>query len=146
MNKNIDEKIEDLFLVLQTQKKEVEQAEKDIKRNWLTSCSLSLPSRNKDFNIQVENEKNLKSALVELLMIQEYSQKAEQILGLYPNNEYFGYIFDEWIADFKKQIAKINIKAKKEKLAILEKRLTGIFSPEKIREMELEAIDNSLNS
>jgi hypothetical protein len=58
--------------------------------------------------------------------------------------ELYGYLISDWIDDFKKRIATIQLKEKKEKLKSLEVRLHAIISPEKKRQMELDAIMKDL--
>lgn len=60
--------------------------------------------------------------------------------------EHDGYAIDDWIADIKTRLNKIQIKSKKDALAALEARLDKIISPELRAEMELAAIEAELQS
>lgn len=145
MSKNIaiDDKINELFKVLQKQKTDVEKSEKEVSKKWVTNCSFTISGR-APINIQTANEESIRTATTEMLMHQDYSNKAAEKLGLEKYEKYLGYTYDEWVEDFCKRIAVINLKAEKEKLANLEKRLGTIVSPEQKRQMELDAITNEL--
>jgi hypothetical protein len=69
---------------------------------------------------------------------------ASTILGIKSDQSHDGYLISDWIDDFKKRIATIQLKEKKEKLKSLEVRLHAIISPEKKRQMELDAIMKDL--
>lgn len=142
MSKEIDSKINELFSVVRKQKAEVEAAEKESKQSWKTNCSIVMPfgASETPVNLQTASQGRIKSIVMGLLNHKEYAQEAEIILGLEKSSDYNGFSYDDWIDDCKKRIAVLNIRAKKEKLATLEKRLNDIVSPEQKREMELEAI------
>ncbi len=142
-DKNIDKKIEELFAVVKAQKIEVEKAEKESKRSWNTNCSFKLYG-NTPVNLQTASEDNVFKSLTELLTFKNTAEEALEILGLKKEIKHDGYSFNEWVEDFQKRIATIQLKAKKEKLKTLEDRLTSIVSPEQKRQMELEAIMKDL--
>lgn len=146
MTTQIDQKINQLFEVVRKQKAEVEAAEKESKQSWKTNCSIVMPFGRDEtpVNLQTASEDKVKTVVIGLLKHRDYSAEAEQVLGLPSANDYKGFSYDDWIADCKKRIAVLGIRAKKEKLAELEKRLNGIVSPEQKRQMELEAITASL--
>ncbi len=146
MTTQIDQKINELFAVVRKQKAEVEAAEKESKQSWKTNCSIVVPfSRDESpVNLQTANEAKVKAVVVGLLKHRDYTGEAEQLLGLEQTGQYGGSSYDDWIADCKKRITVLGIKAKKEKLAVLEERLNAIVSPEQKRQMELEAIAASL--
>lgn len=143
MTNTIDKQIEELLIVVQTQKIEVEKAEKESKRSWKTNCSFKLLSSS-PVNIQTVSDDAIVQALSELLMFHSNAQEANKILGLNKEIKHDGYTIDEWIEDFQKRIAILQLKAKKEKLKTLETRLNSIVSPEQKREMELAAIMKDL--
>ncbi len=142
-DKNIDKKIEELFAVVKAQKIEVEKAEKESKRSWNTNCSFKLYGTT-PVNLQTASEDNVFKSLTELLTFKNTAEEALEILGLKKEIKHDGYSFNEWVEDFQKRIATIQLKAKKEKLKTLEDRLTSIVSPEQKRQMELEAIMKDL--
>lgn len=141
----VDAKIMELFDVLNKQKAEVEAAVAETKKPWKTNCAYHKDIDAPPINIQTASEKMITMLLAELLMVEQYYVKAAEILGSNPDIP-STYRMDAWIEDFKKRIAIINLKAKKDKLADLESRLNKIVSPEQLREMELVAIAKSLES
>jgi len=148
MANTIDQKINELFAIVRKQKAEVEAAEKETKQSWKTNCSITLPFGREDspINIQTATESKIKLIVMGLLKHKEYAAEAEQLLGLEATQDYNGFSYDDWITDCKKRIAVFNIRAKKDKLSTLEKRLNDIVSPEQKRQMELEAITKSLDT
>lgn len=142
MNQNIDQKIADLFQVLNEQKKEVELTEQTSKRSWVTNCSFK--HKGEIINLQTASVPALTQMLADLLIQEDYVKKASAILEVETQNQYSGFTFAQWKEDCIKRIAIIRIKDKKQKLAELEKRLSAIVSPEQRRQMELEEITKSL--
>jgi hypothetical protein len=142
---NIDDKITELFKVVRRQKEEVETAEKESKQSWKTNCSIHFDIVVTPINIQTASEITVKKIVIELLKYKEFSRQAEELLGLENTTHYDGFSYSDWFADCKKRITVIGLRAKKDKLAEVEKRLKAIISPEQIRQMELDAITESLN-
>lgn len=143
MTETIDQKINELFLVVRKQKTDVEIFEKESKQSWKTNCTIHID--NVIINIQTANETVVKKIVIELLEQKEYASRAEEILGLEKNEKYDGFSFDDWISDCKKRIAVMRLRNKKENLSELEKRLNALVSPEQKRQMELDAITELLN-
>jgi hypothetical protein len=143
MTDKIDSKIYELLNVLTEKKAEVERAEKESKKSWVTNCSLTLPGSN-PVNIQTANETVLVEIVANLLKHRDYTNEAEDLLGLPHSNKIAGYAFSSWIEDCQKRLAVISLTTKKQALSALEKRLDGIVSPEQRRQMELEAIAKEL--
>lgn len=52
---------------------------------------------------------------------------------------------DEWLADCKKRVAKMKYEEQKKNLQELESRLDKLVSPERRRELELEALEKAVN-
>lgn len=144
----IDQKINELFEVVKKQKAEVEAAEKESKQSWKTNCSIVLPfGRDENpINLQTATQEKVKNIVIGLLKHKEYSAEAEQVLGLEPTTQYNGFSYEDWLADCKKRISVLNIRTKKDKLAVLEKRLNDIVSPEQKRQMELDSIMKDLGN
>lgn len=140
-----DDKILELLTVVNKQKHEVEQVEKESKVSWKTNCSFPpVFSGSGPINIQVQTEKAIVQLLADLLVQAEYLKKASDVLGVEFDNKWGNFLIDDWIYDFKKRIAVIQIKSKKDNLDELESRLNLIVSPEQRRALELEAITKSL--
>jgi hypothetical protein len=141
----IDDKIAQLFDVLTKQQEAVKEAEKETKAPWKTNCAFLTASINPT-NIQTASEVTLVKLHAEMFSIQSQRFRSAEILGCTTTEDWYGYSYDEWTHDFKKRIAIINLKAKKDNLAALEKRLDAIVSPEQRRALELSNIMKELES
>lgn len=143
---HIDDTIIALFGVLNKQKQEVEAAETASQRKWITNCSFpSVFGGASPINIQTQSESTLVQFMAELLIHDSFTQKAAETLGTkYEGGSWGGFTIANWVEDFKTRVAKIQLAAKKQELAKLEKRLDAIVSIEQRRQMELDAIRASL--
>lgn len=140
---SIDEKISSLFKVVQKKKEEVALVEKEQNQSWLTNCSFKGFAQNHT-NIQTASENTIFRLTTELLMFRNTAVEANELLGTKQEIKIDNYSVDEWLQDFKKRIAKIQLASKKAELKNLEDRLNAIVSPEQRRVMELEEITKSL--
>lgn len=139
----IDATIQQQFNRVAELKAEVEKTEKETKRGWKTNCSFVHPALvNSPINLNVVSESDVFHAMVELMNFKAGAERATEVLGLDASAElmYRGYSVQDWIDDMKKRIAMCQLKARKDKLNQLEKRLSAIISPEQKRQMELDAI------
>lgn len=142
---SIDDKILGLFNVVAKQKEAVAAAELETKKSWITNCSLVIDDK-QPVNIQTASEKVLIKSLSYLIWHEEYVKKAAELLGVDKANVSIDqWSVDDWVADFKKRLAIIQISAKKRKLAELEERLNLIVSPEQRRALELANIMKDLD-
>ena len=146
MANEIDSKIVKLFDVLNEKKAEVDIAEQASSKKWVTNCSFPpvFGDNSRGINIQTQTQANLIGLLSDLLVRDQCTRKAAEIMGMEYDGKYGGYTVDEWVEDFKTRGAKIVLSARKAELAELHKRLDAIVSPEQKRELELEAITKSL--
>ncbi len=141
--KTMDMQIKELFEVVQKQKVEVSENQKLTKKSWNTHGSFKLQSAT-PLNISTATEDQLLKGLTELLAYRMYVDEAQKLLGLSKEIKVDGFSVDEWVEDFQKRIATLQLKAKMDKLKSLEDRLQSIVSPEQKRQMELEAIIKDL--
>jgi hypothetical protein len=141
----IDDKIAQLFDVLTKQQEAVKAAEKDTKASWKTNCAFLTASINPT-NVQTASEAVLVKLHAEMAVVQSFRAKSAEILGCTTTDDWWGYSYDDWTHDFKKRISILNLKAKKDSLAALEKRLDAIVSPEQRRALELSNIMKELES
>lgn len=116
---------------------------------YKTNCSFSYIEGNRGSVTNIHVESDLKKLICIVAFLQERQssyQNAAKLLGVEkaPEFTWDGYTADEWIADLKTRIAKIQISSEKRKLEVLEERLNKIISPAKRAELELEAIENEL--
>lgn len=145
MTTDIDSKIKEMLLTVEAKKKELLKLEASCKQSWVTNCAFK-SSFSSTINLAVSSEDQIVKAASELVLIRGAHEEACEALGIAHEFKHEGYSFDEWITDFKKRIASIQIIAKKDTLKQLETRLNSIVSPEQRRAMELEVISNTLNS
>ena len=141
---NIDDKIVELIKVVEKQKEEVAETEKNSKRGWKTNCSLSIVGFPQPLNLQTASIEQVVKAYGILLTLTNNIESAARDLSVSTQNTYEGFSVSDWVEDFKKRVAMIELKAKKDKLNTLETRLNGIVSPEIRRQMELETIMKEL--
>lgn len=140
---NTDEKVLELFAVVQKKKEEIAKAEKP---NWLTNCSFRFDKEsNSTINIQTVSDVN---RIVELLAFLYDKRKsfddAAKDLGVESKFNWFGFSVEDWKTDFQTRINKIQITKKKQELETMETRLNSLISPELKRQMELELISKQL--
>lgn len=141
---SIDDKISQLFEVVQRQKADVETAEKESKQSWKTNCSFQMDGVAAPINIQTANEASVKKVAMTILQHRDYARQVESLLDLPFDGKVNGFSHNDWLADCKKRITVMGLRAKKAQLEELETRLNAIISPEQRRQMELEAITKSL--
>lgn len=144
MMSNIDDKIVELIKVVEKQKEEVVETEKDSKRGWKTNCSLSIVGFPQPLNLQTASVDNVVKAYGILIGLMDNMATAAKELGVPTPTTYEGFSLGDWVDDFKKRVAMVQLKTKKDKLNALENRLNGIVSPEVRRQMELEMIMKEL--
>lgn len=141
-----DDKTLELIKEVKRQKDEIAKIEKP---NWTTNLSFTYieGKMNDAVNIHVEsNVKNL-IGMAAFLMDKEASyEKAAIVLGVVeaPKFTWNGFSVEDWNKDIKMRIQKIQIATKKKKLESLESRLNAIITPEKRRELELQAIEEEM--
>lgn len=140
---SIDQQIAAVASKIQKQKEIVLETEKKSNRSWTTTCQLNL-SQNLKVNIQSAKEDTLREALAQLLIIEDYSNKASKMLNLKNEFKFDGYSVAEWVSDMESRIAKIKLKTEKEKLEKLQLRIESITSEDQKRQRELQRIIDEL--
>lgn len=141
---SIDQQIAAVADKIQKQKEIVFETEKKSNRSWTTTCQLNL-SQNLKVNIQSAKEDTLREALAQLLIIEDYSNKASKMLNLKNEFKFDGYSVAEWVSDMESRIAKIKLKTEKEKLEKLQLRIESITSEDQKRQRELQRIIDELD-
>ena len=143
--KTTDEKTLSLIKEITRRKAEIAKAEKP---SWRTNCSFTYDGQpNSSINLQVESSVKTLISIAAYIGIRHDTYKlaiANLELLEYPEFTYNGYSVEDWFADIKSRINKIQISTKKKQLEILESRATAIISPEMRAELELQAIMNEL--
>lgn len=140
-----DKKVQELFEIVQTKKKEIAKAEKP---KFETNCSFGY---NKDsssrINIQVcADVDELIQALAFLYERKSNFDKAQEFLGTNQSFKWMGFSLKEWSNDIKTRVDKINITNKKKELELLESKLDKLVSPELKAQLELDEIEKMLKS
>jgi len=139
-----DQKVQELFQIVQKKKKEIEKAEKP---NWLTNCSFGFDEYNGvRINLHTTTDVNLLAQIYAFLMRKEDDlNTAYKELGLDTKPNWLGFQFGDWKADIKTRIIKVQIKKEKDKLEVLETKLNNLISPELRTKLELEEITKLLS-
>ncbi len=135
MNKN-DDRILELKKQVENKKKEI--AEKNVK--FVPETNFVIEINGIKTNINVLNEKDLKSLLVILNM---YRMSA---VDLEMNDfEISGYKVNQWMNDVKSKINMKTLKREETELKELESKLDKLLSDDKKTELELDSIAALLN-
>lgn len=144
-----DELVEELFDKIQKQKKAIAETENPrykTNRMW-TYIEGDL---NKSVNLATVQDVSilLKMAAQLRAASRAYSIEAATILPNVDDVPAFtwnGYSLTDWIHDISARIQQVRVKVQRDKLAALEARLEKVVSPERRRELELEAIRKELS-
>lgn len=141
---DIDKGIEAAKELIKKQTAEVAKAEKAMDGGWSTTGSYPI-SDNKTINIMTTNEAGIIQVMRHLLLHESFHEKALTELNL-PSSpfEVDGHDISKWKKDLECRLAKITIKAKKEKLAKLEERVKDLMSEEQKRAAKLYEIMDEL--
>jgi hypothetical protein len=132
---------------VKTKKAAIASAEKPV---YQTNCSFSYVEGTKSGAINLHIETDVKKLISIAAFLVErssvYLVTAKNVFGIEkpPEFTWDGFSVNDWLNDLKLRVTKIGIVAEKQKLEALEARLKKIISPEKLRELELEAITKEL--
>lgn len=144
MTTNIDITIKELLEVIKTKKQELEAIEKESAKQWKSPCAVTVD--NNTVNIKVATIPQLVRIITVVLIDRQFAQQAADILQIKDPLFFQAYSHEDWIDDCKKRMAIITRTDKKKQLAQLEERLNSIVSPEQRRQIELEAIQESIKN
>jgi hypothetical protein len=139
----IDQKIRDLFNIVQTKKIELEKLR--AKPSYNTNCSFQREPTSEKFNLRVLSTQDLVEVFSFLKMREFFTTKAQEELGLTPSKFiHQGHSIDEWKDDFKTLILQNKIKNESKDLEEKEKKLNLLISPDARRQLEIEALEKEL--
>ena len=143
-----DDKITQLLALVETQRAAIAEAERPVFRTNRTFSFID-GDLNKSHNLAVVSDVGLliKMAAHVADAAAGYYRIAKEILGEGENPPVFtwnGYTNEAWTHDIRLRVSQIRLKAQREKLQALEERLDKIISPERRRELELQAIEREL--
>lgn len=133
MSKN-DDRI--LALTSAINKKKEELAQKSVRFNPVTNCSLEF--REKRYNINTLTESQCEYMMIELTALQMAAEKIGIPLEL------SGYLVADWIADLSARRDILKIKDEERKLKVMENQLNLLLSEDKKTELAIEEIAQSL--
>lgn len=142
-----DDKITELLALVETQRAAIAEAERPVFQTNRTFSFID-GDLNKAHNLAVVSDVGLliKMAAHVADAAAGYYRVANEILGGQPPPVFTwnGYTNEAWTHDIRLRVSQIRLKAQREKLQALEERLDKIISPERRRELELQAIEREL--
>ncbi len=144
--KTADKKTLALIAEVKRRKEEIAQSERP---TWRTNCSFSFSEGKQNDTVNLHVERDIQTLLKIVGFVngkREEYEYAATVLGVEnaPAFTWNGYSFDDWAADVKLRIGRVQLVAKRAKLQELETRLNAVVSPELRQQMELEAIEKEL--
>ena len=139
----IDEKIDALREDVKKQQTELKETEKKSNKRWITNTSFDMEGM-LSINIPTANLERVKRVMGLLIREKQFSDAANEVLGIKEEFLHDGYSIEDWTKDLKTRLAKISLKEKKTKLDRSAKALEKIMSEDQRREMELSNIMDDL--
>jgi hypothetical protein len=141
-----DDIVLQLLSNLAEKKKQIGDAERP---SWNTNCSFGYnPDNNNRINLATVTSVNeLVSMRAHLHNLFSGFLASASALGVKVEQadfKYLGYTFNQWEADIKARLNKLQIKAKQDELVELEARVNALVSPEQRREIELAKLMDEL--
>lgn len=140
-----DEKIKDLFILLEKKRNEIKKIERP---SWITNCSFSYTAdRGNAINIHVVSDEAVLIDMLAFLMQKEeyFTKAASQLILSKPQSfKWNGYTVNEWKEDIAMRINILNVSKKKLQLTEMENKLNSLVSPEEKRRLEVEALAAAL--
>ena len=132
--------------LIEIARKKREQIQKTEKPNWITNCSFRVNEETSvSVNLQVCSDvKTLVGLLGKLYEKKNGFDKANKFLNTNEEFTWFGHTLEEWGADIKTRIDKLNVSNTKKELEIIESKLNSKISKERRDELELEEIKKQL--
>lgn len=137
MTTQIDQVVQDLFKKLEERKAKVAELKQAGAKNWRTNCSFVQIGATAPTNVQTATDLVIETLATNLEMITSFRSAAAIALGRPASDKIQGYTYDDWLHDFKKRLAMIEVRVEETKLAELEARLNSVLSPEERRRIEV---------
>lgn len=144
MGTNLDEQVQQLFEIAKEKKKRIAIAERP---NWKTNCAFRYNNdSSQSINLQVCVDKDVFVSILAFLKSKvEYHNIAAKELGVKSTFSWGGFSYEDWLADIKARITKIDITTEKKELEVIEGRLSKLISPELKTKLEIEEITRILS-
>ncbi len=147
---------EDVDAMVMTLLADVERRKAEItklsgKPSWRTNCSFSYTEGSAAGALQLNTLTDLRVLVSIASFLRQrcasYAEAAKE-LGVEnpPSYQYGGFSYEDWMADLKLRVGKVQINQKQRDLDGLEQRLNLIVSPDQRRRLELKAIQAELAS
>lgn len=140
-----DETVQHLIKVVAEKKEAIKKGLQ--KANWITNCSFRFSSESlgNSFNIQTVTDVNvLVRALAFLIKEEGAGKEACERLGVSGKFDWLGYSIEDWTADFKTRIDKLQVKQNQDELETYDKALNKLISKEMREAMELEELTKKI--
>lgn len=136
---NTDQMVLELLEKVEAKKKQIGAAERP---QWITTCSFRYDSNsNSAVNIQTIREV---ADLVEIHAFlsnkKQAFEKSAKLLNVNVSCKHLGFSIEDWESDIKTRINGLQIKAKRDELAVLEERVNALVSHEQRRQIELKKL------
>lgn len=143
---DIDSTVRQLFAKLDERKKKVAALKTEIGKSWKTNCTLRLMGSTATTNIQTASVEVIEECALHIALICLTKESAVEMLGRPVTSKISGYTKEDWVSDFKKRLATIDIREEESQLAALETRLNQVLSPEERRRIEVEILAKELGA
>ena len=143
--KTTDEKVRELFDLVQSKKLAIEKAERPC---WKTSGNFGYSANSAHDRTTIATVTDVRKIVEMYAFIMDRKDKSESAakdLGVEYNFTWLGFTVDEWKEDFQTRVNQISVQEKRKELAEIEARLNALISPELKAQMELEAISKLLD-
>lgn len=141
----IDNKILKYQQKLVDAKAELAADERLIERTWETNQSYIRIGSGQPTNLNTSSLDTIVSLLADLVIVRDSIKQSRELLGLTGDFNIQGYSFEAWLNDFKRRVAIIQVKSRKDKVAKLEAALNELMSPEARRLQQFKAIESELD-
>jgi hypothetical protein len=142
----IDDQIRGLFDKLAARKTKIESLQTEIAKSWKTTGTFRLIGAVSPTNIQTANTEQIIDIATNLAIVAEGRSSALNLLGRSLDVvKVQGYSVQDWVDDFKKRLATIDIREEQAQLESIEQRLTQVLSPEERRRIEVELLMKELD-
>lgn len=140
-----DQKTLELLAEVKRRKEEIADAERP---NFKTNLSFRYHPDSNHINLRVLKDLQKILSIASFLIGQrDHYERAAAMFGVEaPPCEWENFSVDDWLADLSTLANRCVLNKKRDQLKKMEARLDKIISPEKRRELELEAIEKELNS
>lgn len=144
MSTELDQKVNELLLVVKAKRDALELHQKRANSSWRTNCSFNLNGAH--VNLQTVRTPVIIGMVSYLLGQRELDKKACELLNIEFRDKIQNYDYTAWLEDCQKRASYLHLREQEDQLNALEAKINQLVSPEKRRELDLELLTKSLNS